>query len=108
MEVSGQPHAAAALPSRVRAPDTHLIGGCFDLRAAMNCVGNKNTFPCRQSKPDLSHIQPSVRRYTGRAISVPYKFNYYDLLVTEVKQYSTWFVFEWVTAWEHHMLLAFL
>jgi len=44
--VSGQLHAAAALPPGKKAPATYWIGGCVDSEAAgLEAVGKRKKFP---------------------------------------------------------------
>jgi hypothetical protein len=64
MEVSGQLHAAAALP-RERAPGTHWIGGWLGPRAVLDPVV-KRKIPSlrRESNPRTSIVQPVAQRYT--------------------------------------------
>jgi len=53
MEVSGQLHGPAALPSRERAPDTDWIGGRVVPRAGLYAVmKRKSSSPCKDLNPD--------------------------------------------------------
>jgi len=70
MGVSGQLHAAAALPPRERAPSTHWIRGCVGPRACLDVVV-KRKFPI---------IQPVGQRYTTELSR---------LLFTTVREYRT-------------------
>jgi hypothetical protein len=62
MEVSGQLHTPAALPSRGRAPDTHWIGGWVGTRASLDTVTRKIPSLLAGLEPPI--IQPVAQRYT--------------------------------------------
>jgi hypothetical protein len=72
MEVSGQLHAPAALPSG-RAPGTHWIGGWVGSRDILDAVvKRKIPSPCQESNPRISIVHPVAQRYTDWAITAPH------------------------------------
>jgi hypothetical protein len=78
MEVSGQLHALAALPSGERTPVTHWIGGWMDPRTGLDDVEKSIFLTHRDSNSDPSAVQSVASRYTDCAISaltVHTKFN---------------------------------
>jgi hypothetical protein len=65
MEVSGQLHASAALPSGKEPPGTHWIGGWVGPRAVLDAVvKRKIPSPCRESNPRTPIVQPEAHLYT--------------------------------------------
>jgi hypothetical protein len=66
MEVSGQLHASAALPTGKSPPSTHWIGGWVDPRVGLDAVEKRKILHCRESNPG----RPD-RRCTDRAIPTP-------------------------------------
>jgi hypothetical protein len=59
MEMSGQLHAPAALPSRKEPPGTHWIGGWVDPRAILDAVVKiEISRPRRESNPRTPIVQP--------------------------------------------------
>jgi hypothetical protein len=64
MEVSGQLHASAALPSG-KDPGIHWIGGWMGPRAVLDeVVKRKIPSPRRESNPRIPNVQPVAQRYT--------------------------------------------
>jgi hypothetical protein len=68
MEVSGQFHTQAALPSRERSPGTHWIGGWVDSRAGLDDMEKWKFLPHQDSNSDPLVVQPVTSRYTNYAI----------------------------------------
>jgi hypothetical protein len=65
MEVSGQLHTLAALPTRERSPGTQWIGGWVDLRAVLDAVvKRKIPSPHWELDPRTPIIQPIAQHYT--------------------------------------------
>jgi hypothetical protein len=59
MEVSGQPHAPAALPPKERTSGTHWIGGWVGPRAVLDAVVKRRIpSPRRESNPRTPIVQP--------------------------------------------------
>jgi hypothetical protein len=68
MEVSGQLHAAAALPPGERTPGIHWIGGWVGPRSGLDDVKKGNILPVRDLNCDLSAVQSVASRYIDCAI----------------------------------------
>jgi hypothetical protein len=54
MEVRGQLHAAAALPTRERAPSTHYRGGWMGPSVGVDAVEKIKVLHCRESNHTLT------------------------------------------------------
>jgi hypothetical protein len=54
MEVSGQLHVQAALPSRERAPGFYWVGGCMGPRTSLEVVEKRKNFSLPWIEPQLS------------------------------------------------------
>jgi hypothetical protein len=71
MDVSGQFHAPAALPSRERAPSTHLIRGWVNPRAGLDYVVNRKLLALQGLELRPSIFQPIASSYTDYSIQAP-------------------------------------
>jgi hypothetical protein len=71
MEVNGQLHDTAALPSKERAPVTHWIGGWVGPRAGLDEVVKREILsPCRDSNPYHPARSPALYRLSH---PIPYE-----------------------------------
>jgi hypothetical protein len=66
MEVNGQLHAQAALPTRERDHGIHWTGGWVGPRAVLDIevVKRKIPSPCGESNPRTTIVQPVAQCYT--------------------------------------------
>jgi hypothetical protein len=64
MEVSGQLHVTAALPSGERALSAHRIGGWVGPRAGLDTAEKRKILYCREPKPGRQACSPSLHRLT--------------------------------------------